>query len=1818
MVRKNPVGKKKNLKRNLETDQKNDSSKKITRTYTLSSRSSSSAGSGTEDSLLNKLKKSTSELGFDSGSDRQIRTRFSAKESLSNSSSGSEFGVDKDPNSASLGYNNNNSAIFNSKILTKKKGGFPRGRVVPKGTSSKISNFPPINKFQKNSGSSINNSTASDSENLSNSDLVPPSSYNLFNNDSKPRADSVSSVGSSSTVLGNLVAGVTSFFSPKKGLQRFSRDEKGFQNTPRNARQPKLSGTNDIMQIPVSKTPFTNRKTIAEYNDLQDPIETYLRLKTDVSLSDGLDFSDSSRVPSTSRQRNKIHDTEMKVLSDKEIEIAKNNSDNHTIREKYLFAGVLTNNTDSRVVYEKTAGVAVSNLFKGKNSLLFAYGVTGSGKTFTMQGNPENPGLIVRALCDIVLKVQKLNDRNKKRSNVNPEGVIKDGFSLRPKFSNQAEWCMDPRIISSNISPITGEDQWSDFIDSINQKLDNEHSDDLQDDFYNSDSSDSDNPIISDPWKYSLFLSYYEVYNENVYDLLDLPTISLTSTEVKPIKRLPGRPPNSKNHNNHVFDQENTNSSTERRPLQLRSENGKGANTFIEGITEVRVETVRDAIRVLLHGQEKRSVFSTSLNSASSRSHALCNARILKWKDAPDLIPNNPIPESASVSISSLLLVDLAGSERAKYTNNTGERLLESSKINVSLMSLKRCMDVLRYNSGQPKDMWQIVPFNESKLTRLFQPALEGGSKTVMIACVDPRQLSGPKNNIGRSETINVLEFARVASTVLLSNKKNKRYTQDANSFPGFMSPTISKGKRLFESTIKKNEASERPSSSLRELNNNSRAKNQLENNNNNRKMNIVYDNISEDDSHIDLFQLIKATKSARSSIINSENNDQNNSSPLVSGVKRTIDAEVQTDYFEFISAENSKTIKKQKVDLYGNWRRINYEDVFKDVKKDPSRRRSFPNIPDIIGVSEISYLPPNNVVEPNNSKPNSKWVKIPQNYVRTQVLKIQSKIEKENEQNELDYLRLIVLNKDSKISKAQNEINETKSEFEAMTSYAKELRAALDDAKKEILEVKKESILTDTQIRQSLTEFHGTQIRDAFNKFNAQQEKDRERAEEKSSKKVDLLLGVFSNALVARDVNVISTQVQKSEPSLLLDNSTNNIIRNVSNVSPQVLEYEYKCASLEKELEKTKVLLKQLEDKNIKTLSERDLLLKKLDQANSEIKVSVDSQSSFTFMPSKSISNVENEGKSLKNENFVLFDGIKPSDYELLNHKSNFIIPDLQKNSVNSTFSQKVNALEPNKHSTQSPEKFIPNLTVKKISKTGKIIDSLPKSFSLSKFGVKLFEANCEEKTKKMNSFKEADPILITEEDEPYLKNSDATNKVMNKSVAGSFIENTIKELDKITYSKNGFQADSHLSVINESKAFSDNINDDPNNEFFVSLFPGNIPNTSSQTEMAKTNSSTPKTRIQESSSKKYKFSPEENLVLKPNINPSFHNSHTFSDAQLEYKSNNSMNKKPIAEYPDLFKKLQSDLDEINMKGHAINKNTQFAKNFITKPSTTKVASTKNVMTNPLPKLSSGSNFGKKSSNNNLLDTNGQRSHVVSPRYQTDSVLNAIYVSDNEMEISSFSRSSSLRKNNENYLVSSPTRKNISVPHKRSPSMPSNQSPINLTNAAQKGKYYNSSGSLIGGTNVPKVVGSPISNTETKLDQSLNSVSPLENMPGSISSHSNNGSNFTNGNATYSNSDVGRKMRPQEIPKTPSNSIAKSFLSSVFNFTAGISSSQNVENKVSDATLNSNSISPQPSKTQIADKKQKIKRKSKGKINKNDGFMLSPLRIFYKLRSRK
>jgi len=225
---------------------------------------------------------------------------------------------------------------------------------------------------------------------------------------------------------------------------------------------------------------------------------------------------------------------------------------------------------------------------------------------------------------------------------------------------------------------------------------------------------------------YSVWVSFAEIYNENIHDLLK-------------------KVPESKKKGEKV-----------KRPTLKLSDDRKG-QVYINGLREVQVSNADEAYQILMIGRENLHFAATRLNQQSSRSHCIFTVKLVRVADPTS-------PHLARVSM--LSFCDLAGSERISKTQNVGERQKEAGNINTSLLVLGRCIKAIRHNQAlKEKKGHQIVPFRESKLTRLFKSSFTGFGKSSLIICISQAQYLF-------DESIQVCKFASIASKVTVETKK--------------------------------------------------------------------------------------------------------------------------------------------------------------------------------------------------------------------------------------------------------------------------------------------------------------------------------------------------------------------------------------------------------------------------------------------------------------------------------------------------------------------------------------------------------------------------------------------------------------------------------------------------------------------------------------------------------------------------------------------------------------------------------------------------------------------------------------------------------------------------------------------------------------------------------------------------------------------------------------------------------------------------------------------------------------------------------------
>ncbi|WVN85666.1 uncharacterized protein L203_100815 [Cryptococcus depauperatus CBS 7841] len=405
------------------------------------------------------------------------------------------------------------------------------------------------------------------------------------------------------------------------------------------------------------------------------------------------------------------------------------NARHHIPKPPHIFSfdRVFPPSTPQSPFFITTTLPLVEKLLQGENGLLFAYGVSNSGKSYTIQGGSNvaetERGVLPRALDVVFNSIEGLHCP----SNLKPHGLAD------VEFSAQA-------------------DEPLDFVDN----------------FATAEPRISDTVKVDRNFSYAVFVSYVEVYNEKIFDLLDSALPAATPTRTRPRTTYNKFPRTSSmqgtslpfNASMNLAAMANGGGGVLRRQALSLKNNPEGSGKYVAGLRDVRVRTREEALAVFRSGQSARQVFGTLANRESSRSHGIFTIKLVR-------IHNGAPSDPDSTLVSRLAIVDLAGSERNRNTQTTGDRLKEAGNINKSLMVLGQCLEVLRSNQQRMmtpaingvKKKIAVVPFRHSKLTEIFQNFFVGDGRAVIIINVNPY-------DTGFDENSHVMRFSASAREV--------------------------------------------------------------------------------------------------------------------------------------------------------------------------------------------------------------------------------------------------------------------------------------------------------------------------------------------------------------------------------------------------------------------------------------------------------------------------------------------------------------------------------------------------------------------------------------------------------------------------------------------------------------------------------------------------------------------------------------------------------------------------------------------------------------------------------------------------------------------------------------------------------------------------------------------------------------------------------------------------------------------------------------------------------------------------------------------
>lgn len=239
-----------------------------------------------------------------------------------------------------------------------------------------------------------------------------------------------------------------------------------------------------------------------------------------------------------------------KVTSGMELE-PETGTIEHDTAGMFKFDKVYSGKNSNSDIFSNSVDPLIQQVCDGYNATVFAYGTTGSGKTYTMQGVQNDPGVITRSVTALF------------------------------------------------------------------------------------------NQLATSSAPYQVKLSYFEIYNERVYDLL---------------------------------------SADSQKPNEVQLRDSFTGDTQVVGQREVVANSADELLNYVALGDQLRRTSSTQYNEHSSRSHAVVRIQVM-----------------TNDNQSILYLCDLAGSEKATMQ---GERRKEGSYINKSLLTLSSVISLLSKGGG--------------------------------------------------------------------------------------------------------------------------------------------------------------------------------------------------------------------------------------------------------------------------------------------------------------------------------------------------------------------------------------------------------------------------------------------------------------------------------------------------------------------------------------------------------------------------------------------------------------------------------------------------------------------------------------------------------------------------------------------------------------------------------------------------------------------------------------------------------------------------------------------------------------------------------------------------------------------------------------------------------------------------------------------------------------------------------------------------------------------------------------------------------------
>uniref|UniRef100_A0A8C0RD20 Kinesin family member 20A n=2 Tax=Canis lupus familiaris TaxID=9615 RepID=A0A8C0RD20_CANLF len=340
---------------------------------------------------------------------------------------------------------------------------------------------------------------------------------------------------------------------------------------------------------------------------------------------------------------------------------------------RFTFSQIFGPEVGQASFFNLTVKEMVKDVLKGQNWLIYTYGVTNSGKTHTIQGTIKDGGILPRSLALIFNSLQ---------------GQLHPTPDLKPVLFNEVIWLDSKQMRQEEmkkLSLLNGGLQEEELSTSLKRSVYIEGRMGTSSSFdsgvaglssshmTSSSQLDETSPRWAQPdtspvsvpadIRFSVWISFFEIYNELLYDLLEPP-------------------------------------SQQRKRQTLRLCEDQNGNPYVKDLNWIHIQDAEEAWKLLKVGRKNQSFASTHLNQNSSRSHSIFSIRILHLQGEGDIIPK-----------------------------------ISESKQN-------------------------LVPFRDSKLTRVFQGFFTGRGRSCMIVNVNPCAST-------YDETLHVAKFSAIASQLV-------------------------------------------------------------------------------------------------------------------------------------------------------------------------------------------------------------------------------------------------------------------------------------------------------------------------------------------------------------------------------------------------------------------------------------------------------------------------------------------------------------------------------------------------------------------------------------------------------------------------------------------------------------------------------------------------------------------------------------------------------------------------------------------------------------------------------------------------------------------------------------------------------------------------------------------------------------------------------------------------------------------------------------------------------------------------------------------